>query len=78
MRPGGASDPERLDDIPSLVNSVVPLWRLGGLKGPRGQPDLEAALAILQPLAAAGRLDARRTRWIPQIEAQIAELADFS
>jgi len=60
------------DDIPSLVNSVVPLLRLGELKGPDGLGDLKAALAILKPLAEADRLDANRKGWIPGIEAAIA------
>ena len=62
-------------DLPSKVNSVVPLLRLGGLKGPAGRADLEAALAILKPLAAANRLDANRRGWIPQLEAEIAALS---
>jgi len=63
------------DDIPSRVSSVVPLWRLGRLKGLEGRADLEAALAILEPLAAADRLDANRRGWIARIKAQIAELS---
>ena len=62
------------DDIQSRVLSVVPLWRLGGLKGREGRGDLEAALAILKPLADADRLDARRKGWTAAIEAQIAGL----
>ena len=39
-------------------------------------PDAQSAIRgrIGEPLAAAGRLDARRSGWIPQIEAQIAAL----
>jgi hypothetical protein len=33
------------------------LWRLGRLKGREERTDLEAALAILKPLAAADRLE---------------------
>ena len=64
----------RTGDPESRVGSVLPLRRLGELKGKTGRPDLVAALAILKPLAAAGRLDARRTTWIPEIERQIAAL----
>jgi len=51
-------------DVQSRVFSVVPLWRLGELKGKHGRKDLEAALAILKPLAAAldltGKAGSRR------------------
>jgi tetratricopeptide (TPR) repeat protein len=63
-------------DAESRVFSVVPLWRLGGLKGKHGRKDLEAALAILKPLAAAERLDANRRGWIAQIERQIGALEE--
>ncbi len=62
------------EDLPSRVNSVVPLWRLGDLKGKVGRAELVAALTILKPLAAAGRSDAMRTSWIGRIEASIIEL----
>lgn len=62
-------------DIQSLVFSVVPLLRLGSLKGEDGRPNLEAALSILKPLAEADRLDAMRRGWIDTIEAKIAALA---
>ncbi|HMN70867.1 MAG TPA: toll/interleukin-1 receptor domain-containing protein [Rhodoblastus sp.] len=62
------------DDLQSEILSVVPLWRLGNLKGAEGRGDLEAALGILRPLAAAGRLDAKRRGWIPTIEADLAKL----
>jgi hypothetical protein len=48
--------------------------RLGKLKGSGGLSELRQALAILTELRDASRLDAKRTGWIPQIEAQIAEL----
>ena len=64
----------RLQDPQARVNSVVPLWRLGELKGAAGQSELQQALGILNELRDAGRLDAKRTAWVPQIEAQIAEL----
>jgi hypothetical protein len=64
----------RLGDPQARVNSVVPLLRLGGLKGKDGKADLQRALAILVELRDANRLDARRIGWIPEIEAQIAAL----
>jgi hypothetical protein len=64
----------RFSDPQARVNSVVPLWRLGGLKGKGGKQDLQRALAILVELRDANRLDAMRIKWIPKIEAQIAAL----
>jgi tetratricopeptide (TPR) repeat protein len=64
----------RLSDPQARVNSVVPLWRLGELKGKAGQAELRRAHGILTELREAGRLDARRITWIAQIEAQIAAL----
>jgi tetratricopeptide (TPR) repeat protein len=59
-------------DTPSLVYSVVPLWRLGRLKGGQeGRVDLEAALKILKQLAGAGRLDANRSSWIEEIQNEL-------
>ena len=63
----------RLGEPQARVNSVVPLWRLGKLKGSGGVSELRQALAILTELRDASRLDAKRAGWIPQIEAQIAE-----
>ncbi len=64
------------EDVPSLVYSVVPHRRLGALKGPAaGRAHFQAALDILRPLAAANRLDAMRTAWIPEIEAELTALA---
>jgi tetratricopeptide (TPR) repeat protein len=63
------------DDAQSLVFSVEPLWRIGELRGKQGRSDLESALAILKPLAAADRLDAKRRSWIPLIQKQIDELS---
>lgn len=37
------------DDIQARLFSVVPLWRLGELKGKAGLNELEAALAVLEP-----------------------------
>ncbi len=65
---------ERLGDPQARVNSVVPLWRLGGLKGKAGQAELRQALGILVELRDANRLDAKRITWIPQIEQAIAAL----
>jgi tetratricopeptide (TPR) repeat protein len=62
------------DDVPSRVFSVVPLLRLGQLRGKEGRKELEAALAILKPLADADRLDANRRGWVATIERQIAAL----
>ncbi len=61
-------------DVPSLVNSVVPHFYLADLDPAKARGHLQAALAILKPLAAANRLDAMRIKWIPQIEAQLAAL----
>ena len=61
-------------DVPSLVNSVVPHWSLANLDPAQARTHLQAALAILKPLAAANWLDAMRIKWIPQIEAQLAAL----
>lgn len=55
------------EDVPSRVFSVVPLWRIGTLRGQSGRGELEKALAILKPLAAADRLDANRRGWIATI-----------
>jgi hypothetical protein len=65
-------------DILSKVFSVVPLSKLGALKGQEGGPYLEAALAILKPLAEADRLDANRKSWIPKIEQALAQLKGTS
>jgi hypothetical protein len=62
------------DDIPSRVFSVVPLWRLGRLRGREGRADFDAALTILKPLAAADCLDADRRRWIEQIQDELSAL----
>jgi tetratricopeptide (TPR) repeat protein len=64
------------DDIPSRVFSVIPLWRLGRLRGGEGRADFEAALAILKPLADADRLDANRRRWIEQIQSEVNGLTE--
>src|SRR5262249_38078277 len=48
------------DDVQVRLFSVVPLWRIGVLKRKQGRNELQEALAILKPLAAADRLDANR------------------
>ncbi|MEL7544609.1 MAG: tetratricopeptide repeat protein, partial [Pseudomonadota bacterium] len=59
------------DDHQARVFSVVPHMRLANLKGAEGKTHVEAALGILKPLAAEGRLDAKRNDWIPELEAQL-------
>ena len=61
-------------DVPSKVYSVVPRWRLAGLDPANARRHLEAALAILKPLAAANRLDANRLTWIGRMEKELSEL----
>jgi tetratricopeptide (TPR) repeat protein len=63
-----------VDDAPSRVNSVVPRWRLSGLDPKNARRHLEAALAILKPLAAEDRLDARRRGWIAEMEEELRAL----
>ena len=60
------------DDLQSRLFAVAPLWRLATLEGRGGRPRLEQALAILEPLAAARRLDATRLGWIGRIRAQLS------
>ena len=62
------------DDARSLAFSIVPHWRLAELDGAKQREHLEAALAILEPLAAADRLDAKRRGWLAQIKAQLMAL----
>jgi tetratricopeptide (TPR) repeat protein len=62
------------DDPLALVNSTVPLMRLGELYGPDGRPYLQKALAILKQLDEAGRLEPRRKSSITRIEAELARL----
>lgn len=61
-------------DVQARLASVVPLVRIGETLGADGRAELDAALAILRPLAAADRLDHRRKSWIPRIEAALAAL----
>ncbi|MGA9824347.1 MAG: tetratricopeptide repeat protein, partial [Methylocystis sp.] len=62
------------DDARSLAFSIVPHWRLAELDRAKQREHLEAALAILEPLAAADRLDAKRRGWLAQIKAQLTAL----
>ncbi len=62
------------DDARSLAFSIVPHWRLAELDRPRQREHLEAALAILEPLAAEDQLDAKRRGWLTQIKAQLKAL----
>ena len=61
-------------DIPSKVFSVVPRWRLSRLDPDRAREHLQAAIETLKPLAAAGRLDSNRLKWLDQLEAELAKL----
>ena len=60
------------EDVKSRLFSVAPRWRLARYDPKRAKEHLEAALAILEPLAAVDRLDAARTAWIPMIRADLA------
>ena len=62
------------DDVRALLFSVIPHWRLAGLDKAKAREHLEAALAILEPMAAQDRLDAQRRGWIGPIKAQLAAL----
>jgi hypothetical protein len=52
----------------------VPHLRLAELDRSKQREHLEAAAAILEPLAAADRLDAKRRGWLAQIKAQLMAL----
>jgi tetratricopeptide (TPR) repeat protein len=64
----------RPDDDQSLVFSVIPHWRLAELDKAGERGHLEAALGILESLAATNRLDSKRRGWLAQIKAQILAL----
>ena len=64
------------DDPLALVNSTVPLTRLGELYGPDGRAYLRKALAILKQLDEAGRLEPRRKPSIAWIEERLVELQE--
>ena len=61
-------------DVPSQVFSVGPRWRLSRLDPANARQHLDAALAILKPLAAGNRLDANRLTWIAQMEVELSQL----
>ena len=60
-------------DVQSQLFSVVPRLRLAALDPPGARGHLEAALAILRPLAEANRL-AMRLEWKPAIEGELAAM----
>jgi tetratricopeptide (TPR) repeat protein len=66
------------DDAQARLFSVVPHWRLAALEQEKSREKarahLQAALAILEPLGAAGHLDADRRGWIADIKAQLSAL----
>jgi hypothetical protein len=62
------------DDVQARLFSVVPHWRLAGLDKAKAREHLEAALAILEPMAEHDRLDVNRRGWISKIKAQLAAL----
>ena len=62
------------DDAQALAFSIVPHLRLAELDRAKQREHLEAALAILEPLAAADRLDAKRRGWLARIKAQLNAL----
>lgn len=66
------------DDVQPLLYSIAPHWRLAELDKARAREHLEAAVAILEPLAAADRLDANQRGWIADIRAQLAALDQAS
>ncbi|MEM7023771.1 MAG: tetratricopeptide repeat protein [Pseudomonadota bacterium] len=65
---------ERFSNPAYRAFAVVPLWRLGLLKGAKGRPELQHALDVLKELDGANRLDPKRKHWIPEIEADLASL----
>jgi hypothetical protein len=56
---------------------VVRHWRLADLDKARAREHLEAALAILEPLATAGRLPSTKREWITAIRTALAALDQF-
>jgi tetratricopeptide (TPR) repeat protein len=67
----------RPDDAKTAVFSVVPHLRLAELDRSKQRENLGAALAILEPLATANRLDEKRRGWLMQIRTQLAALDQF-
>lgn len=66
---------QRPGDHQMRLQSVVPHVRLAEIDahGPAARKHIEAALAILKPLAAQGHLDTMRLGWIPSLEKRLAE-----
>jgi hypothetical protein len=64
------------DETLALVDSTVPLMRLGQLYGSNGRSHLQKALAILKQLDEAGRLEPKRKPAIAWIEAELAKLQE--
>jgi tetratricopeptide (TPR) repeat protein len=62
------------DDAQSRMFSIAPHWRLAQVDNARAREHLEAALSILEPLAAADRLDEKRRGWTAEIRAQLRAL----
>jgi len=62
------------DDLQTLVYSIAPHWRLAELDKARAREHLEAAVAILEPLAKTDRLDANQRSWIAELRTQLATL----
>jgi tetratricopeptide (TPR) repeat protein len=62
------------NDADTAVFEVVPHWRLADLDKARAREHLKAALAILEPLAAADRLPPAKREWIPAIRTALAAL----
>jgi tetratricopeptide (TPR) repeat protein len=62
------------DDSQSRMFSIAPHWRLAQVDKARAREHLEAALSILEPLAAADRLDEKRRGWTTEIRAQLGAL----
>ena len=62
------------DDVQSQLFSVVPLWRLSKLDPARKADYLQSALSILKPLEKSNQLDARRVKWIGQMEDELRKL----
>ena len=58
-----------------LLLTIAPHWRLAELDKARAREHIDAALAILEPLDAAGRLDERRRQWLATIRAGRTTLA---
>ncbi|MEK8091712.1 AAA family ATPase [Methylocystis sp. IM3] len=65
-------------DPQTTVYAVVPHWWLADLDKPKAREHLDAALAILQPLAESGRLSDDKRKWMAQIKAARGALDEAS